>query len=112
MGGRIQGDKIDAISTFHLNLPPILYIFHSIFTMALNISELESETKWVAELDEFFDLDLSNRVLWARFTSTIDAILITSVCREVFAQIVFPRGLQSTTPLITNWRKVKSSVIS
>lgn len=42
--------------------------------MSLNISELQSETKWVAELDEFFDLDLSGRVLWARFTSTIDAI--------------------------------------
>ena len=42
--------------------------------MALTISELQSDTKWVAELDEFFELDLSNRVLWACFTSTIDAI--------------------------------------
>lgn len=42
--------------------------------MSLNISELQSETAWVAKLDEFFDLDLSGRVLWARFTSTIDAI--------------------------------------
>tara|TARA_Y100000004_G_scaffold26987_1_gene27453 strand:- start:1947 stop:2204 length:258 start_codon:yes stop_codon:yes gene_type:complete len=42
--------------------------------MALTISELQSETAWIAELDEFFDLDLSNRVLWARFTSSIDAI--------------------------------------
>ena len=42
--------------------------------MALTISELQSETAWIAELDRFFDLDLSNRALWARFTSTIDAI--------------------------------------
>lgn len=42
--------------------------------MALNISELQFETAWIAELDQFFDLDLCNRALWARFTSTIDAI--------------------------------------
>lgn len=42
--------------------------------MALNLKELQSETAWIAELDEFFDLDLSGGALWARFTSTIDAI--------------------------------------
>lgn len=42
--------------------------------MALNISELQSETAWVAELDEFFDLDLSERALWARFETRIDSI--------------------------------------
>lgn len=43
-------------------------------TMALNISELQSATDWVSKLDKFFDLDLSDRTLWARFESTIDAI--------------------------------------
>ena len=42
--------------------------------MALNLKELQSETAWIAELDPFWDLDLSNRVLWARFTSSIDEI--------------------------------------
>ena len=42
--------------------------------MALNLKELQSETAWIAKIDEFFDLDLCNRALWARFTSSIDAI--------------------------------------
>jgi|DEB0MinimDraft_10_1074344.scaffolds.fasta_scaffold00567_13 hypothetical protein len=42
--------------------------------MALTISELQSETDWIAAIDESFDFDLSNRTLWARFGATIDAI--------------------------------------
>ena len=42
--------------------------------MAMEMSELQSATAWIAELDKFFDFDLSDRVLWARFESTIDAI--------------------------------------
>jgi hypothetical protein len=42
--------------------------------MTMDMSELQSETAWIAELDQFFDLDLCNRALWARFEATIDAI--------------------------------------
>ena len=42
--------------------------------MAMEMSELQSATAWIAELDKFFDLDLCNRSLWARFESTIDSI--------------------------------------
>jgi hypothetical protein len=42
--------------------------------MAMEMSELQSATAWVKTIDEFFDLDLSERALWARFEGTIDAI--------------------------------------
>ena len=42
--------------------------------MALSISKLQSDIDWILKIDEFSDLDLSDRVLWARFTSTIDEI--------------------------------------
>ena len=38
------------------------------------MSELQSATAWVKAIDEFFDLDLSERALWARFESKIDTI--------------------------------------
>ena len=40
----------------------------------MDMSELQSATAWVKTIDEFFDLDLSERALWARFVGTIDAI--------------------------------------
>ena len=42
--------------------------------LGFNLKELQRETAWIAKIDEFFDLNLSERALWARFTSTIDAI--------------------------------------
>ena len=42
--------------------------------LGFNLKELQRETAWIAKIDEFFDFNLSERALWARFTSTIDAI--------------------------------------